>query len=112
MIPSVDKVTNPALSTGLQGMSGIQFFQSFLPSLVTLILILGSVIAFFIFLLGGIQWMVAGGDKASMETARGRISAGIIGLVILFSVFALVKIIELFFNIDILTIDILNLAIQ
>ena len=42
-----------------------------------------AVIAALIFLLiGGIKWLVSGGDKAAVEAARGQIVAAIIGLVI------------------------------
>ncbi|MBL7036901.1 hypothetical protein ISR94_03660, partial [Candidatus Microgenomates bacterium] len=48
----------------------------------------------------------------AIEGARGRITSALVGVVILFSTFALIKIVETFFGIDILTIDIGPLVIQ
>jgi hypothetical protein len=56
-------------------------------------------------LLGGIQWISSGGDKTALEGARGKITNAVIGIIILFSLFAILKIVEDFFGINILTID-------
>lgn len=43
---------------------------------------LAGVIAILFILIGGIQYTTSGGDKAAVEAARGRITAAVIGLVI------------------------------
>src|SRR5258707_322328 len=63
-------------------------------------------------IMGAIQWITSGGDKAALEGARGRITQALVGIIILFSAFAIVKLVETFFNIHILTIDIGSLKIQ
>ena len=63
-------------------------------------------------MIGGIQWMTAGGDKAAIEQARGKVTNALVGLVILFSTFAIILAIETFFGVDILTIDIGVLKIE
>ena len=57
---------------------------------INLILVLAGLVAFFFLLLGGLQWILAGGDKDATEKARKRITAALIGLVITFAVYALV----------------------
>lgn len=51
---------------------------------------------------GGVRWITSGGDKAATEAARGQLTAALVGLVIVFSAWALVRIVGTFFGIDIL----------
>ena len=62
-------------------------------------------------LIGGIQWISSGGDEQGLEAARGKISNALIGMVILFATFAIISLIQTFFGIQILTIDIGPLVI-
>ena len=101
-------ITNPALGALDPGTPdrGLTFFQKFVPALVSASFVIGALVFFFMLLIGAVQWIVSGGDKNSVEAARGRISQALIGLVILFAVFAVVKLIESFFGISILVLDI------
>jgi hypothetical protein len=110
--PSKDWLYNPVLPDQLQHMSGIQYLQKMLPNLIGLAFIIGCIIFFFMLLMGAIQWISSGGDKGKLESARGRITSAIIGIVILLSVFAIMKLVEIFFGINILTLDIGSLIIQ
>lgn len=74
-----------------------------LTQIITLALVAAGVFFFVYFLVGGIQWLVSGGDKNSLESARSRIYNALIGLVIIVGTFAIVKIIEAIFNISILS---------
>ena len=104
-------ITNPALKESIREQEGITFFQKFLPNLLTLGLIIGAVFFFFILIVGAIQWISSGGDKNALEEAKHKITNAIVGMIILFSVFAILKLIENFFGISILTLDIGSLAI-
>lgn len=73
-----------------------------LSNLIALVFIVAALIFFFMLVVGGIQWMVSGGDKAATEAARGRITAALIGLVIVFAAWAIVKLIETFLGIQFL----------
>jgi hypothetical protein len=109
----VAQLTNPAFKgSPLENLSGEEFFQKLLPSLIGLILLGGVLIFFFYMLIGGIQWITSGGDKAGLESAKGKITNAIVGLVILFTTFAIIKAIEAFFGVDILTLDIGPLKIE
>ncbi len=114
--PGTLPVTNPALGPTLQsylaGSGGILFVQTLIPSLIGLAFVAGVVIFFFMLLIGAIQWITSGGDKGNLEAARGRLSNALIGIVVLFSVFAIIKLIEGFFKISILTLDIGPLIIK
>src|SRR3990172_7232986 len=97
-------LTNPLIPKAQAG-AGAAFFQGFLPAMVGLAYVVGTIIFFFIFLMGAIQWISSGGDKASLEGARGKLSNALVGIVVLFSTFAIIKVIEAFFGINILSID-------
>lgn len=111
-LAQVTPVTNPALGDNLQSLTGVEFFQKLLPSAIGLLFVIGSLLFVFVFIIGAIQWIASGGEKSAVEAARGKISSAIIGLVVLFSVIAIVLLIEQFFGIHILTIDIGPLYIK
>jgi hypothetical protein len=115
-IESHSSITNPVLSPNLQDVLLNQgpaaFFGLIIPRMVGLTLVIGVLIFFFIMLIGGIQWIASGGDKAAVESARGKIANALVGIVILFCTFAILKIIEDFFGINILVLDIGSLQIQ
>lgn len=110
---SSDQIGNPVLKgSPLENFSGVQFVQALLPALITLVLVVGVVIFFFMLVIGAIQWISSGGDKNGLEGAKSKITAALIGIVVLFSVFAIIKAIETFFGISILTLDISSLVIK
>lgn len=105
-------ILNPKLQDIAQNWIGTSFFSIFIPKLITLAIIIGILIFFFIMIMGAIQWISSGGDKTALEEAKKKITNAIIGIVILFSVFAILKLIENFFGISILTLDIGSLVIR
>lgn len=110
------EITNPVLGPDLQTLTSssqpTDFLNIFLPNAIGLLFVGGSIFFVFMMLWGAVTWIISGGDKAAIEAARGRITAALVGIVLLLSTFALIKIIETFFGIDILTIDIGPLVIQ
>jgi len=70
---------------------------------VSAVLIIAGLIFFFMLIIGGLRWVVSGGDKAATESARGQITAALIGLVIVFSAFAIAKLLEGVLGFSILT---------
>ena len=108
-------ITNPILKDELQNIllnqTGGSYFQKLIPSIIGIAFVIGALIFVFMLIIGGIQWIASGGDKSALEGARGRITNAIVGMAILLSVFALIKVIETFFGIHILTIDFGSLVI-
>lgn len=70
------------------------------------ILIAAGIIAFFFLLWGGMQWILAGGDKEGTDKARKRITAALIGLAIVFSAYALALLVNSIFSVNILQFNI------
>ncbi|MBL7036900.1 hypothetical protein ISR94_03655 [Candidatus Microgenomates bacterium] len=66
-----------------------------------LILVIAAIVFFFILVVGGIKWIMSGGDKANTEGARNQITAALVGLVIVFAAWAIASLVGTFFNINI-----------
>ncbi len=105
------RIGNPLLPDNLQNLSGAEFVSELISTGVTLILVIGAILFFIMLLAGGLGWILSGGDKGSVETARNRITHALVGLVLLFSVFAIIKVVEAIFGISILAIDITPLIL-
>src|SRR3989344_7900924 len=60
---------------------------------LNLFFVLGVVITITLVLYSGIQWMLSGGDKEKVASARGRLTYSIIGLVVIVTAFAILKIV-------------------
>ena len=77
--------------------------------LISLFIKIGFLVAFLaffiMFILGAIRWILSSGDKHKLEPARGTIVNALIGLVLILSLFAVIKFIETMFGISILEID-------
>jgi Type IV secretion system pilin len=99
-------ITNPALGNTLQSLNGVSFLQTLLPNMIGLAFVIAAVVFFFMLLIGAIQWIASGGDKGALENARGKISSALVGIIVLFSIFAIIKFVESFFGISILALDI------
>lgn len=75
---------------------------------VTLILVIAALVFFFILIWGGIDYISSGGDKGRTEAARSKITAALIGIVIVFGAWAIISLIRGFFGVDILQLNIPN----
>lgn len=101
------QVTNPIapnLSPGTTS-QGVEQFGNILAVIIRTLLIAGVLFFFFIFIIGGIRWIISGGDKTQIESARNTILNAVIGLVVLFALFAILQLIEILFDVSILQID-------
>lgn len=99
--PPSQGINNPILPSRVNDY-GATFLQKAI-TLVIELLFVGGIIIFFIMLLsGGVRWIASGGDKTHLEGAKGQITHALIGLVVLFSAFAIIKLIGALFGIDLL----------
>ncbi|HJY98836.1 MAG TPA: hypothetical protein VJ227_03925 [Patescibacteria group bacterium] len=108
------RLTNPVLpgQIGNPGTGGGNFFSKALPAGISMAFLVGAIVFFAMLIFGAIQWISSGGDKQALEGARGKISNALIGIIILFAAFAIIRVLETFFHISILTLDIQSLIIQ
>lgn len=64
---------------------------SFINSLLRMVLVISALLTFLYLIWGGIDWITSGGDKAKGEAARSKITAAVIGLIIVASSYAVLQ---------------------
>lgn len=74
-----------------------------ISAVITLLLIVAAIIFFFMLVIGGIKWILSGGDKGQTEAARNQITAALIGLVVVFAAWAIASLISTLFGISVFT---------
>ncbi len=82
---------------------------SIIGGILQLALVIAAIVFFFVLVIGGIKWIISGGDKAQTEQARSQITAALVGLVIVFGAWAIASLVGTFFNIDIFNLKIPSL---
>ena len=65
--------------------------QSIPQFVITLLFVVGLIIAIGFLIYGGIRWILSRGDKTKLEEARGHIVAAIVGLVIIAASFLILN---------------------
>lgn len=86
----IGRVTPPQPVANIgRGAAGI---SRFLSNLVQLIFYVAAIVFLFMLVIGAFQWVISGGNKESIDSARKRITNAIIGLVIFSLVFLLARI--------------------
>lgn len=97
------EIENKAIGD-LGSLTGTQFLENFLSAIIMLGLVIAGVTFLFMLILGGIEWITAGGDKARVESARRRIANALIGILITFSFYVIVYLVSCFFGVNLLEI--------
>jgi len=69
---------------------------------ISLAMLAVALVFFFILILGGLKWVMSGGDQKNVEIARNQITNALVGLAIVFAAFAIMKLIEIVFGISLL----------
>ena len=96
---------------GFTNLAGITI-PEIVPVIIQVILIAAALVALIFLIIGGIKWITSGGDKAQVESARNTITSALIGLVVVFAAWAIIRLIELFFHISILNPTIPNIPLN
>ena len=81
-------------------------FTAIIGAIIRTIIAVGVLLSFFFLLLGGISWIISGGDEKAIAKARGRITAALIGLILLLSSLSILIFISKFFGISLYVIEI------
>jgi hypothetical protein len=63
--------------------------------------IIAGILVFGFLVYGGMTWLTAGGDKTKTEAARTMITNAVIGLAIIASSWAVMKVLSFFFGVDV-----------
>lgn len=76
---------------------------SVIRNAIRFVLLVAFILAFVFLIIGGIRWITAGGDEKAVAGARGMITAALIGLVVVLVSYALIILVERFFNVTIIS---------
>jgi cytochrome bd-type quinol oxidase subunit 2 len=69
-------------------------------ALLSFVMVLAALLVLGFLIMGGIEWITAGGDKGKTESARNKITGAIIGLIILAASFAILQLILSFLGFE------------
>lgn len=106
-VPAVLAAENIDIRPGAQwGRLGEITIPAIVSGVIKLALIIAALVAFAFLIIGGIKWITSGGDKEGTAKAQSTITSALIGLVIVFAAWAIIRLIEVFFGISILTLTI------
>lgn len=79
---------------------GIGNINKAVQSFITILLVAAVILSVIFLVYGGVKWILAGGDKQGIESARGMIVGAIVGLVIAFAAFFLFNLILYLFGVS------------
>lgn len=82
-------------------LGGYNNLGDLISALIALAYFVAGVAFFFMLIIGGIQWISAGGDPKALDGARKRITNAVIGLVIVVAAYAITVIVGQVFGISI-----------
>lgn len=76
---------------------------SVVRGIIQFILVVAFVAAFIFLIIGGLRWITAGGDEKAVSSARNMITAALVGLVIVLVAYAIIRLVEIFFQVNIIS---------
>ncbi len=88
----INVVAPPNLPTEITDIGGI------VSTILGFAILIAAILAFLYLIWGGIQWITSGGDQSALEAARGRITASIVGLIIVGAAWGIFTIIQNIFG--------------
>ena len=97
-------ITNPAVPGGDSPTSAPTQFATTMGVLWQTLIIVGGLAFLLYFLMGGLKWIMAGGDKGKLEEAKGAITNGLIGLAVLAASYVIIKFLQAALGLDLLNI--------
>ena len=68
-------------------------FGKMFNSILNVVMLIAAILVFAYLIFGGIQWITSGGDKSKAEEARNKITAAIIGLIIVAASYAVINLV-------------------
>lgn len=72
---------------------GFSTTSSVVNNIINLLLVVALLIALVYLIIGGIKWVLSGGDKTAVEGARNQVVAALVGLVIALAAFFIVRVV-------------------
>jgi len=98
------QIKNPVLPDSLGGSGtadGGTVIGSLISNIVGLLFMFAFLLTLLYLLMGGLQWITAGGDKTQLESARNKITNAIVGLIIVAAAYAIFTLVGQFLGLDV-----------
>jgi len=83
-------------------LAALGLFNKLISNIVGVMTVIAGIWFIFQFIIGGISWLTAGNDKAKVESARAKITQGIIGLAIVIIAVFIIDLVGKFLGLEIL----------
>ncbi len=68
--------------------------------LLSFVMVIAALLVFMYLIMGGIEWITSGGDKGKTESARNKITAAVVGLIVLAASYAILLLVLSFLGFD------------
>ena len=95
-----NKVVNPVLDPVIRNLEGVAFFNRALPMIINWLILIGVIYFLFTLFLGAFKYISSQGDKNKVQEAQAQLTNAFVGLVILFAVFAILKLVGQVFGLQ------------
>ncbi len=89
-------MAQPVINTIEAGTGYANNFGTMFNSLLNVVMLVAALLVFAYMIWGGVEWITSGGDKGKAESARNKLTAAIIGLVIVAASYAIVTLVVQF----------------
>ncbi|MFZ2025548.1 MAG: hypothetical protein WAV51_04685 [Microgenomates group bacterium] len=103
------QITNPvlpaSLGTGTVEQGGT-VIGKLISNIVGLLFMFSFLLTLLYLIMGGLQWITAGGDKTHLESARNKITNAIVGLIIVAAAYAIFTLVGEFLGLDVANLQI------
>ncbi|OGD92260.1 hypothetical protein A3D07_00440 [Candidatus Curtissbacteria bacterium RIFCSPHIGHO2_02_FULL_42_15] len=101
---AVGTINPPAGAVSIPaGQSETSFVAGIIRGGIQFILIIGFIVSFIWIIFAGFRFVFSGGDEKSISGAWSQIYWGLIGLVVVVGAFAIIRLVEAFFLVDIVS---------
>jgi hypothetical protein len=91
--PNQGYINDVTIVNPITGTAGFDVGR-FLSNLIKLLFFIAGLVAMIFMLIGGFEWVMAGGKEDDIKAARGKITNSVIGLVVMVAILFLVGILE------------------
>jgi len=96
----------PLMATGVNAIEDITAPAGFATDVGSLInntlrfvMVIAALLVFMYLIWGGIEWITSGGDKTKTESARNKITAAVIGLIVVAASYAILQLVLTFLGV-------------
>lgn len=101
LLAQVGTITNPGLPDTGNNPSG--FVASLVRASISMLLIVAFIVALIWTIFAGFRFIFAGGDEKAVAGAWSQIYWGLIGMVVVLGSYAIIKLVEIFFSVNLLS---------